>query len=123
MPSTSIFFGVLLLLVGIIGYAYAVSSGNASVTALIPAFFGILLVVFGFVGKSSEGLRKHMMHAAAAVALLGFIATAWRLVPNLGDLVFSAAVIAQITMCLLCLIYVIISVRSFVNARILNKAE
>ncbi|MBX3289311.1 MAG: hypothetical protein KF855_08185 [Acidobacteria bacterium] len=123
MPSTSILFGVLLIIVGIIGYGYAVSSGNASVTALIPAFFGILLVIFGFVGRSNENLRKHMMHAAAAVALLGFLATAWRLVPNLGNLAFSAAVMAQVAMCVLCLLFVILAVRSFIQARVLRSGE
>ena len=123
MPSTSILFGVLLILVGIAGYGYAVSSGNASVTALIPAFFGILLVLFGAVARSSEGLRKHMMHGAAAVGLIGFLATAWRLVPNLGNLTLSAAVLAQVAMCLLCLVFVILTVRSFIQARVLRSGQ
>ncbi|MEO7673153.1 MAG: hypothetical protein ABIU09_03630 [Pyrinomonadaceae bacterium] len=118
MPTTSIVFGTLLLLVGIAGYAYgAMATEKASITALIPAFFGIVLVLLGAAAKQKESLRKHLMHAAIVVALLGFIATAIRLVPRLGAITFTAAETSQIAMAIICLVFVILAIKSFAAAR------
>lgn len=118
MPTTSIIFGTLLLLVGIIGYGYgAMYSEYASKTALIPAAFGIVLMILGLAAQMKENLRKHLMHVAIVVALLGFIATAARLVPRLGNITFNAAEISQIATALICLIFVILAIKSFADAR------
>ena len=117
MPITTIIFGVILTLIGVIGYGYGVSAGNASLTALIPAAFGTLLEAFGAIALSSEGLRKHMMHAAVVVALLGFVLTAGRLLMKIGELVMSPAVASQLAMAAVCLVFVILSIRSFAVAR------
>ena len=121
MPSTSILCGILLILVGVIGYLYGMSDGNASPTALIPAIFGVLLVIFGFIGKAKENLRKHIMHAAVLVGLLGFLATAssFLKIPALlnGTAERPSAVAAQLAMAIICLFFVIACVRSFIDAR------
>jgi hypothetical protein len=117
MPLTSIYSGSLLILVGIIGYGYGLTTEKASITALIPAFFGILLVIFGLLANSKENLRKHLMHAAVLVALVGFLASAGRLVSKFNDITLSMAFISQILMALICLIFVILSVNSFIAAR------
>ena len=106
------------MLVGIIGYTYgAMYSEYASLTALIPAAFGIVLIILGLVSQKKENLRKHLMHAAIVVALLGFIATAARLVPRLSGITFKAAEISQIAMALICLVFVILAIKSFADAR------
>lgn len=117
MPTVAIACGMLLSLIGIAGYAYGLMNGAASVTALIPFFFGTVLETLGFIARGSEKLRKHLMHAAVIVALLGFLAPLGRLLPNLGNLSASAAVLSQIAMSAICLIFVILAVRSFVAAR------
>jgi hypothetical protein len=117
MPSTSIACGVLLILLGVIGYVYGLTENAASVTALIPAFFGIVLVLLGFLSKSKENLRKHLMHAAVLVALIGFLVTAGRLLSKLGSLTLTAATISTVLMALICLIFVILCVKSFIDAR------
>lgn len=117
MPSTSIACGILLILIGVAGYVSGVMNDRASLTALIPAVFGVLLALFGFISQTKESLRKHLMHAAIIVALLGFIAVAARIVPKLGSLELSAAVLAQIAMGVVCLIFVVLAVRSFAAAR------
>lgn len=117
MPSTSIYSGALLILLGLVGYGYGLMTEKASMTALIPAFFGILLVVFGMIANSKENLRKHLMHASVLVALLGFLASAGRLVSKFSDITLSMAYISQILMALICLIFVILSVNSFIAAR------
>ena len=122
MPSTSIACGTLLILIGILGYINGVMTGHASVTALIPAMFGIVLLLLGVFARKSEGMRKHLMHAAVIVALLGFIATAGRLVSKIGELTYSAAVVSQVSMALVCLLFVILGVKSFADARRNSKS-
>ena len=117
MNSAAIGFGRLLVLIGIAGYAYGMFGGNASVTALIPAFFGIVLLALGHLARAKENLSKHLMHAAVIVAFLGFVLPAGRLASKFGEITLSAAYISQIAMALICLIFVILSVRSFINAR------
>lgn len=117
MPSTAIIFGALLILIGVIGYAYGLGTGSGSPTALIPAAFGAVLAILGFAAQRNEGLRKHLMHGAVVVALLGFIATAGRLVMKMGELTMSPAVLSQIATAVVCLTFVILAVKSFASAR------
>lgn len=117
MPSTAIGCGLSLILIGIAGYVWGMLGGNASVTALIPAFFGIVIALLGAVAKSNEGLRKHLMHAAVLVGLIGFIIPAYRLLSNLGGISLKPAVVSQLAMALICFLFVILCVQSFVNAR------
>jgi len=121
MPSTSIACGVLLILIGIIGYVYGSMSGNASVTALIPAVFGLILAILGYVSKNNENLRKHLMHGALLIALIGFLATvsSFLKLPALfaGEAERPAAVSAQFATALVCLLFLILGIKSFVDAR------
>ena len=117
MPSTAIVSGVLLILIGIAGYLFSIVDGNTSLTALIPAAFGILLAVLGFAAKSKENLRKHLMHAAVLVGLLGFIIPAARIVSKLSDFKVSLAVLSQISMAVVCLVFVLLCIKSFIDAR------
>jgi len=117
MPTTAIACGILLTLIGVAGYAFGLTNGNASLTALIPAVFGTILETLGFVARAKENLRKHLMHAAVVIALLGFIMTAGRLLMKISELSLSPAVISQLAMAIVCLVFVILSVRSFAAAR------
>ncbi len=117
MPSTAIVSGVFLILIGIVGYVFSDLESGKRLTALIPAAFGLLLVVLGFVAKSSENLRKHLMHAAVIVGLMGFFIPAARLLMNVSNLKVSLGVLSQAAMALVCLFFVILSIQSFINAR------
>ncbi|MBK9527053.1 MAG: hypothetical protein IPO41_01720 [Acidobacteria bacterium] len=119
MSGISIVSGILLVVIGIAGYIYGMNAGNASVTALIPAFFGIVLIACGAIGTVAEGMRKHLMHLAVVVALLGFILTAGRLVMKAatGGLEASPAVMSQGAMAAVCLFFVVLAIRSFAAAR------
>lgn len=117
MPSISIICGVLLILIGIVGYINGVTNDKASVTALIPAFIGLVMVLLGMLARLKEGLRKHLMHAAIVVALLGFIATAGRLMMKMSELSASPAVLSQAATAIVCLAFVVFAIRSFAAAR------
>jgi len=122
MPSTSIACGTLLVLIGILGYANGLMTESASLTALIPAAFGVVLLLLGVFARIREGLRKHLMHAAVVVALLGFIMTAGRLISRVSELTYSAAVVSQVSMALVCLLFVILAIKSFADARRRNES-
>ena len=117
MPKTTMLFGVALIVLGVVGY---VATGGVSITALIPAAFGIVLVLLGWLALN-ERFRKHAMHVAVVVGLLGFLGTARGLMglPRLlsGDVERPAAVAAQGVMAILMLVYVALGVRSFIAAR------
>ncbi len=117
MPTTAIFCGVLLILIGVVGYVNGAMNDKASMTALIPAFIGVILALLGVVSGMKEGLRKHLMHGAVIVALIGFIATAGRLLSKMSELTASPAVLSQASTALICLAFVILAIRSFAAAR------
>ena len=118
MARIAIGLGVLLVLLGIGGY---LGTGRESFTALIPAVFGVPMAVLGVIGLR-RGWRRYAMHAALVLALLGVAGTARGAVklPALiaGDeLERPAAVAVQSTMCLLCVVFLILAVGSFIRAR------
>ncbi len=121
MPSISIIFGALLILLGISGYAYVMSTPNPSMTALIPAIFGVVLVLLGVIARAKENLRKHLMHAALVVALLGFLGTISSFMKIASVFAGTAerpvAVIAQFATAIICLVFIILGIKSFIDAR------
>jgi energy-converting hydrogenase Eha subunit C len=114
MPSTTRLFGLLLIVFGVATY---VVTERTSITALIPAFFGAALVICALIARN-EPLRKHAMHAAVAIGLIGAIAALARGVPAaLGGHLSRPAVLSQLAMGVLLLVYVGLGVQSFIAAR------
>lgn len=119
MAKTTILFGVALIVLGVVGY---IGTGGVSVTALIPAFFGVVLALLGWIALN-ERYRKHAMHLAVLLGLLGFLGTARglmalpRLLSDAGGVERPAAVAAQGVMAILMIVYVALGVRSFIAAR------
>lgn len=114
MPFTTRTLGIVLILLGLVGYF---GTGRVSITALIPAFFGAVFIILALVARS-EAARKHAMHAAVALALIGLLATLVRLLPAIaaGHLT-RPAVLAQLIMSVLLAGYVALGVKSFKDAR------
>lgn len=121
MPSTSIACGTLLILIGILGAIAGQLNGKFSFTALIPAVFGILLALCGFLAWKKENLRKHLMHAALVVALLGLVGTFMspgvRGAISSGHIGDGTSFTAQISMGAVCLLFLILGIKSFIDAR------
>lgn len=116
MTQTTRMVGIALAVLGIVSY---VGTGRTSVTALIPAFFGIALVALAWVGRN-ESARRHAMHAAMVVALVGIAGTASRLVPGItaGTIDFARpAVLAQVVTVVLLAWYLGKGIKSFRDAR------
>lgn len=124
MAKATIAFGVILILLGLVGYLgwQQLGAERQSPTALIPALFGVPLVVLGALAAAKPGLRMHAMHAAVVLGLLGFLGTISGLIKAFQWLAGTppqrpAAVAIQAIMSVLSAIYVALCVRSFIAAR------
>lgn len=121
MPFITVLFALDLILTGIIGYQV---TGAESITALIPALIGFLLLIAGLTAFK-DGLRKHAMHVAAVIGLLGVLGTASAfgdisplLQGKLELLKKPAASVSKIVTGMVCAHFVLICIWSFVEARL-----
>ncbi len=123
MPIVTLVVGGLLSLLGILGY---VLGATHSLTALIPLAFGVLLESCGALALQPR-FRKHAMHGAALLALLGVVGSAMGFVSFLrlitgGPVARPFAAQMQAAMFLICLIFLGLCVRSFRAARAAREA-
>ena len=108
-------FGVLLSVTGAVGY---VQTGSQHVTALIPTFLGVPLIICGLLAPK-ENLRMMAMHFAVLLGLLGFLGSTATLFKAKQA---QAALVSKGITSALCLIFVILCVRSFIQARKAREA-
>jgi hypothetical protein len=128
MAVPTLIVSILLIVVGVVGYAGQdpnPETGKVSITALIPAFLGGVLAICGLLAFSDK-LRKHAMHFAAMLGLLGMIGgfmPLQRQLKNTGtiDPTKPSAVSGEL-MILLCAVFVVLCVNSFIQARKARKA-
>lgn len=119
MAKVTLLFAALMMALGLVGY---LGSGHQHPTALIPFWWGLALGIFGILAISpKESRRKLFMHINVTIALLGFIGALvegilGRGKPTPGQYLISAET-SKLWMAALMLIYVLLCVRSFINAR------
>lgn len=114
MPVVTQLVGFILLMIG----AGSFLASGMEITALIPAVFGGALLAAGLVADKDEAKRRHAIHAALVVALVGVAATAPTAlgVGAMDDASDMAKIEAALT-AVLCLLYLAWGVRSFLTAR------
>ena len=122
MAVPTMITAVLLIVVGVVAYANGTpgDDGKVSPTALIPAFFGVVIGICGVLAVNDK-FRKHAMHVAAAVGLLGAIGGFMPLIRQYNktgsfDPLKPSAVAGEL-MILICLVFVGLCVKSFISAR------
>jgi hypothetical protein len=125
MAGLSVVFGLLLILLGSVGYLAPDSlgqndPGKTSPTALIPAGIGAVLLISGLIAYAAPNLRKHMMHLAAAVALVGALGGFMPIMRG-GMAMEKSSVRSGVVMIVLCGLFVVLCIRSFVLARIARR--
>lgn len=123
MAWPTILFGALLVMLGATSYTNGKPNeltGTVSPTSLIPAGFGAALVVCGLAAFNGK-VRKHAMHAAAMVGLLG---AAGGLVPLIRSAAKGNAIDPNapatrsgLLMTILCVVFVGMCVKSFIDGR------
>lgn len=122
MPTLAIVFGIVL---NAMGFAAYVASG--AYTSLIPSGFGTLIFLSGLISVFVPQIRKHLMHVAALVGLLGTLGGLGMGLPKLGALLSGTAARPlasgmQIAMGVVCLIFLVLCVKSFIDARRARKS-
>jgi len=115
---------VVGLILVVLGVAVFVATGSHAPTALIPTYFGILLGILGMLANTDNSKRRMLfMHIAVTVGLIGFIFPGWR---GMGDLITQmhgqivlrpVAMKEELAMAAICLVYVLLCVRSFISSR------
>lgn len=102
MAQKSMVTGAALVVLGVF---VTIVSDSGSVTSLIPAFIGVVFLALGFGARTRPDLGHHLMHGAAALALLGVVSSlgsaigrgseGWALFAQLGTVVILAAFLQQ----------------------------
>ncbi len=124
MARITIGLGLVLIGLGLGGYF---GTGREHFTALIPVLFGLPLLILGLIALK-ERMRKGAMHVAVVIGLLGFAGTVRGLMklPLLltgGELDRPAAVAVQAAMAIVCFVFVVLCVWSFIRARRTSAAQ
>ncbi len=117
MSCIGLLIGTLLLAQGLVFWGMAGFEG-ARATAAIPSAFGILLIVCSLMAKAMPNARKHIMHLAVLLALLGVVGGAMMFFKGLGaedrDM---KKLLDQGGMAILCVVFILLAVNSFIQAR------
>jgi uncharacterized membrane protein (UPF0136 family) len=121
MVKVTIVFGILLIILGLVGYF---GTGSKAPTALIPTWFGLTLGVGGALAISPNPTRRKIfMHVNVTIGLIGCVGAfivaiqGYSHARSLGQEPDYIALAAKLAMGLLLLIYVNLCVRSFIQTR------
>jgi hypothetical protein len=125
VPFATIVIGLLLVGLGLDGYLDILGlvrpDNLQAPTSLIPAYFGAALILCGIVATKDK-LLKHAMHFAAMIGLIGLLAGTGMGLPKLAKLMDgtdakAAATRQQLWLAGICLVFVLLCVNSFIQAR------
>jgi hypothetical protein len=122
MSRFTLYFGAILTGIGI--YFFMIT-GSTHPTALIPTWFGLAIALCGLLADSKDvSRRKLFMHIAVTVGLFGFLFPGFMVAKDLVKahsdglpVAHPTAVHEQLLMAILCFIFVLFCVRSFILAR------
>lgn len=124
MASMTILTGLVLIVLGGLGYE-AASHGSA---ALLPAYFGIVLGVLGSMARTNSAkIRMIVMHIAVTAGVVGFFVSVsgiWDYVQMERGVYFADPTIVEYraATAVVLLIFVLLCVRSFIKARRTREA-
>lgn len=113
MENVALLVGAILVAIGVGGYATAEVK---SLTALIPAAIGVVFLIVGALVTAIPATRKHSMHVAAMVALLGILAVGGRGVMSLSNMNLAKAISFGGTTLVL-VVFLVLAIQSFIEVR------
>ena len=119
MPKFSIGLGALFVILGLASYF---GTGAESITALIPTFFGVIFILLGIISQAGEKARKHSMHVAALLALIGVLGSFTGIIDLIAaaggaELDMPIASVGQAIMAVGLIVFLVLAVKSFRDAR------
>lgn len=113
MHRWTILFGLLLVAIGLGGYYFADAKQPM---ALIPAVLGIAMFVCGVVAAQGA-MRRLATHVAALIGMIGFVGPMVTIFNDITNTANTAEVLAKGLTSALCLMFVLMCVNSFLEAR------
>ena len=118
MRALTTLLAVVLIALGV---GLWLGTGRESMTALIPAFLGLGFGIAAAVASTPKR-RMHAMHGAALLAMAGIAGGAMgvpSLIKHLGGEAIErpAAAWGRSVLAVLCLVYLVLAERSFIQAR------
>ena len=138
MTNQTLICGLALIVIGVYGYLNGQHSADEDYakqveaqkldstiepkmkdmkTALIPAVFGGLLIVCAVIVIVKPTLRKHIMHVAAMIGVLGLIGGFVPIIRS-GDFDLGKPAIRNgLLMSIVCAVFIYLCVQSFIEAR------
>ncbi len=108
---TFVFAAVFIVL----GIGLYFGTGRESITALIPAFIGVAMAICAALART-ERSTMHAMHVSTLLALAG-VGGGFGGLLGLFRGSTSAPTIGRAVLTVLCAIYIVLAVRSFIQAR------
>ncbi len=124
MPVYAIVFGSLLTVLGAVAYLDPglLAGGNPKqISAASPAFIGLPIALAGLASLAVPGARKHALHLAAVLGLLGVLGGFVPVVLRKFD-VGTTAVQVGLGMTLLSGVFLFLCALSFIAARKAREA-
>ena len=113
MARTAILCGGLMVALGVGGY---LGTETRNVWTFIPAFFGVVILGLG-VAALREAWRPGAMHTAVVVGLVGFALVVSSLVSLAQKILAEPSAVTNSLMAILSGTFVLLSLKSFVEAR------
>ncbi len=117
MATKTISLGAALIALGLI---VTIASSSGSATSLIPTFIGIVFLALGLIARAKPDLNHHLMHGAAALALLAVVSS---LGSAIGRGAEGWALFAQVATIVLCGGFLVLAVQSFRAARLARNSS
>lgn len=115
MARLSILVGIGLMMVGILSYALLPERESAG---LVPAIAGVIMALGGWITIHRDGLRKHLMHVNALIALILLVWVAVKIPADWeGYSQQQSFFVADIDVLCLSAVFVYCAVKSFIAAR------
>ena len=118
MAKLAMFVGLVLVAISV---AFWFLMGRADMAALHPAGLGVLMLVAGALANSEDTKRRMLwMHIAVTLGLIGLLITGIRALLELAHHTFGVHPLAfqeRAIVAVICLIFVVLCVRSFIAAR------
>ena len=124
MAIPTMITGLLLIVIGIFGYTSQDPTGRVSITAGIPAMLGVAIGICGLISLSDK-YRKHAMHFAATLGLIGAAGSPYPIVKMvIKGVEFELTdpkIITAACSTIVCLAFVVLCANSFVQVRKARK--
>jgi len=117
MAKITVAFGVVLVAISL---GFWLMMGRVDMAAPHPAGVGLVLILCGVLANTENAKQRMLwMHIAVTMGLIGFLITGIRAVVQMvrGAIAVPLAFDERVVVAIVCLVYVVLCVRSFIAAR------